>query len=716
MRLQAFLFASSVWMVLFMLPRMQNVCSRLQSTHPDADVICQDTYAHMDSRPLDGGYTEFKCQGGLTEISIPIIIEEEHLADAYIGQFAYEDDVIDRDYFIRQAHELGFKLSDYISALDDIPRFSHDKILHILNYYKEFIQALAESGIVRIESIRAKEKAENVAKRINSLFHSMDDLIFVNNKNRKYTEFISSNTQYLFKPVDEIIGHHISDVMPTEVSSVYLDAFDRLDEGSEHEEIEYSLAIDGKSYWFSAKATKVKDPDGDDYEYITVIRNISDLKKNENMIKQMAYYDNLTGLYNRSMFYESLNTAIKKSTREDSQFAVVFVDLDNFKKINDTRGHHIGDVLLKQVGTRLSAAIRDSDIIARMGGDEFTMIITSYDTVTELPSLTKRLLDVLSQPVTIEDTYIFISGSIGVSVFPADGSSSDELVKNADAAMYKAKELGRNRYQFYNQHINDEIRKKFELENKLRDAVQEKEFDLNYQPIIEVGTNKIRGFEALLRWSPDKGSSIAPLDFIPVAEETGLLLPIGYWILRKACHFNHNVHTKFGLNTIVSVNISIVQLNDADFVDMLTEILEETGLRPEFLELEITEDLLVRNFDATKEKLMAIKALGIRIALDDFGIGYSSLSYVKNLPLDSLKIDRRFIRDICNNEHDKIILEVILTLAHKLNLQVISEGVETLDQVLLLESSESDYIQGYYYYKPMTHTKLLSVLENELDS
>lgn len=430
----------------------------------------------------------------------------------------------------------------------------------------------------------------------------------------------------------------------------------------------------------------------------------------------MAYYDNLTGLYNRSMFYESLNTAIKKSTREDSQFAVVFVDLDNFKKINDTRGHHIGDVLLKQVGTRLSAAIRDSDIIARMGGDEFTMIITSYDTVTELPSLTKRLLDVLSQPVTIEDTYIFISGSIGVSVFPADGSSSDELVKNADAAMYKAKELGRNRYQFYNQHINDEIRKKFELENKLRDAVQEKEFDLNYQPIIEVGTNKIRGFEALLRWSPDKGSSIAPLDFIPVAEETGLLLPIGYWILRKACHFNHNVHTKFGLNTIVSVNISIVQLNDADFVDMLTEILEETGLRPEFLELEITEDLLVRNFDATKEKLMAIKALGIRIALDDFGIGYSSLSYVKNLPLDSLKIDRRFIRDICNNEHDKIILEVILTLAHKLNLQVISEGVETLDQVLLLESSESDYIQGYYYYKPMTHTKLLSVLENELDS
>ncbi len=231
-----------------------------------------------------------------------------------------------------------------------------------------------------------------------------------------------------------------------------------------------------------------------------------------------------------------------------------------------------------------------------------------------------------------------------------------------------------------------------------------------------MGTNKIRGFEALLRWSPDKGSSIAPLDFIPVAEETGLLLPIGYWILRKACHFNHNVHTKFGLNTIVSVNISIVQLNDADFVDMLTEILEETGLRPEFLELEITEDLLVRNFDATKEKLMAIKALGIRIALDDFGIGYSSLSYVKNLPLDSLKIDRRFIRDICNNEHDKIILEVILTLAHKLNLQVISEGVETLDQVLLLESSESDYIQGYYYYKPMTHTKLLSVLENELDS
>jgi diguanylate cyclase (GGDEF)-like protein len=446
-------------------------------------------------------------------------------------------------------------------------------------------------------------------------------------------------------------------------------------------------------------------------------------KKAEDQIHFLAYYDKLTALPNRFFFRELLKKSVEYAGRYSQGCVIAFIDLDDFKRINDTFGHNIGDKFIKIVCSRLLKILRSSDNvarmsedrIARMGGDEFIVLLQGLDNVLDASHIARRLLDGLSQVYEIEGHEIFITASIGIATFPEDGKDTDDLIKNADTALNHAKKTGKNKFQFYSKSMNEAALEFLTMETNLRRAIERQEFLLYYQPKVDITTRKIIGMEALIRWKTQNGDLISPARFIPVAEENGLILPIGKFVLQAGCLQNKTWQEAGTKKVSVAINVSGLQFGQKYFVQEVLTILRNTGLDPQYLELEITETTIMKNIEMAVQNLNELKKAGIKVSLDDFGTGYSSLSYLRRMPLDYIKIDISFIRNVAVNPDDAAIVKTIITMAHNLNLKVIAEGVEDEHQLEFLEAHGCDMIQGYFFSPPVPAEEFFNLLTREND-
>jgi diguanylate cyclase (GGDEF)-like protein/PAS domain S-box-containing protein len=422
----------------------------------------------------------------------------------------------------------------------------------------------------------------------------------------------------------------------------------------------------------------------------------------EEKIKHLAYYDYLTGLPNKRLFNERLNQCILSAIPTGRSFGVLFLDLDSFKRVNDTMGHAKGDELLKMVSVRITDILGEDDTVCRVGGDEFLILVDSFEENYCIEKLAEEIIGIFKMPFTIDNHDLFVTTSIGGAIYPTDGNDVETLIKNADIAMYKAKDDGKNKFKLCTAIIKDSKVKEMKLTNSLYSALERNELELYYQPQISLVTGAIIGLEALIRWNNKELGMVNPGDFIYIAEKTGLILPIGEWVMRTACSQNKAWQDAGILDVPVAVNLSVNQFQNIKLVDQIAKILADTNLNPMKLELEITENIIMKEPEYIIESLRQIKQLGVKIAIDDFGTEYSSLSYIKQLPVDKIKIAMTFVQGININEKDEAIIKVIIVLAKNLGLKVIAEGAETKEQLDFLKNNMCDEVQGYYYYKPMT--------------
>lgn len=466
----------------------------------------------------------------------------------------------------------------------------------------------------------------------------------------------------------------------------------------------------GEIYLEGVTISAVKDEHGQLNHYVAVFRDITEHRRLEEQIEYQAYHDTLTQLPNRVLLYDRLNQAIARARRHQKKLAVMFLDLDRFKRINDTLGHSTGDQLLKAVAERLTGVMRTSDTVARQGGDEFIILLPEIEEIQDAVTVSEKIIETLKKPFFLEGHELFITTSIGISIFPDDGSDRETLIKNADTAMYRAKEQGRNNFQFYQSDHFEGSYERLSMETDLRKALSRGEFVLYYQPRVELESGKIVGMEALIRWNHPQYGIISPAQFIPMAEETGLIISLGKWVLSEACRQNKIWQERGFSNLKVAVNLSMMQFKQKELADQIKVVLEETGLDPQYLEMELTESILMNNPDVTLNTLHKLKGMGIRIALDDFGTGYSSLNYLKRFPIDMIKIDQSFVRDIMNNQDDRAIVTAMINLAHSLNLRVIAEGVEKIEQLQFLMEMGCDEVQGYYCSHPIPAEEFESLL------
>ncbi|WP_185967287.1 EAL domain-containing protein [Legionella israelensis] len=440
--------------------------------------------------------------------------------------------------------------------------------------------------------------------------------------------------------------------------------------------------------------------------------DITERKQLENQLLHQATHDTLTGLPNRALLQDRIQQAIAHAKRFNLRVGILMIDLDDFKGINDTLGHKTGDLLLKCYAQRLSDFVRENDTVARFGGDEFVIILADQSQDSTFVGFLNKLVQSFLQPCQVDNHELIVTATVGVSIYPQDGQDIDILLKNADAALYHAKELGRNRFQFYMEEFNQRILQRTELKVALGQALQNKELSLNYQPLVDLTSNKIIGIEALLRWQHPKMGLIMPKTFIPVAEESGLILTIGEWVLRTACAQMKIWHQTSAFPEIkISVNISVKQFRDKNFVSVVRKVLEETQFEPEYLELEITESLILEHVSEVVHKMSELKTLGIRFAIDDFGTGYSSLSYLKHFPFDTIKIDKTFIDNITTDSDNASIVDAIIAMTKSLGLKVLAEGVEHKAQVDFLRKHHSNQVQGYYFSKPLTEQACTELLK-----
>jgi diguanylate cyclase (GGDEF)-like protein len=435
-------------------------------------------------------------------------------------------------------------------------------------------------------------------------------------------------------------------------------------------------------------------------------RTNEELSQALEMIQKMATHDTLTSLPNRALFNETLSHAMAQAARHKRSLALFFLDIDRFKNINDTLGHATGDKVLQEAARRLTAAVRASDMVARLGGDEFVLLVEDFAAHDDLVDIANKVLAAFAPTFRIEEQELALSASVGVCTYPSGGEDAQQMVASADIAMYRAKELGRSRYCFYSDDLNDLSEERLALEAGLRHALLRGEIEVFYQPKVDFGSGRVNGVEALIRWRhPEKGL-LMPDRFVPLAEENGAIIPIGYWTLRRVCE-RARQWQELGMPLAVAVNLSATQFHEPQLVTELASILKATGVPPSFLELEITESMVMRDPDRAVEIMQALRRMGVRISIDDFGTGHSSLGYLKRFPVDCLKVDRSFVRDLPHNGDDVAITRAVIAMAHSLRMSVVAEGVEHQEQFDLLRAEGCDEFQGYYCARPMEEGDLL---------
>jgi len=471
----------------------------------------------------------------------------------------------------------------------------------------------------------------------------------------------------------------------------------------------------GHIFPVSQTVTAVKDKNNEVIHYISIFNDITERKATEERIHHLAHFDILTGLHNRLSFNGQLKNAIARAKRANKKMAILYLDLDNFKVINDASGHSVGDLLLKSVANRLKIVLRDEDTIARLGGDEFVILLPNIEQGQSAGSVADKILFVMNKPILLESTELVVTCSMGISIFPENGDNADTLLKNADVAMYRAKDTGRNMFQFFNNDMNTQAHERLLLLSDLRKALENDEFILHYQAQIDIHSGKILGCEALIRWHHAQKGMIPPNKFISIAEDSGLIKEIGNWVIREACTQQQRWY-KAGLPELqMAVNLSGRQFSNQQLIHEIKRIIDDTGIKPKHLELELTESTIMENVDENIETLQQLKEMGVQLAIDDFGTGYSSMAYLKRFPINRLKVDQSFVRDIVDDADNTVIVNAIISLGHNLHMNVIAEGVETIEQLTFLKQNGCDMVQGYYFSKPIIASEFETLFLKQQD-
>jgi diguanylate cyclase (GGDEF)-like protein/PAS domain S-box-containing protein len=581
-------------------------------------------------------------------------------------------------------------------------RDAHDRV--------EALEGIVEDITERMESELALREAE---RRYRSLFDNAIEGIFRTTPDGRYLDANTALARiYGFGTPQELI-ETLQDIR----RELYVDPTRREEfmrivkaRGSISGFESQVYRKNGDVIWISENARAVLDDAGNVEHYEGTVEDVTERHLYQARIEQQANYDTLTGLANRSLLHDRIQQAILAAASYGTRLAVVFIDLDRFKYINDSLGHHVGDQLLRAVAERFKSCVREFDTVARLGGDEFVLLINGESGPDSVATIMERLLATVAQPWRHGSSEFEVTCSVGVALYPDDGSDATTLLKHSDSAMYRAKEHGRNNFQFFTDDLNALMKERFELESNLRRALERGQFELYYQPRIALGAQRIVACEALIRWRLTNGEPVPPSRFIPVAEETGLIGPIGEWVLRTACAQNKRWQDSGLPPCVVSVNVSPRQFRSSTFLDTLRRVLEETGLDPRYLELELTESMVMHDGEQMIEALQAIKALGVHLSVDDFGTGYSSLSYLKRFPVDRLKIDRSFVNDLATDGDSAAIVRTIIALGSNLGLKVLAEGVETDAQVDFLRANGCDELQGYWFSKPISAWRMQRLL------
>ena len=575
--------------------------------------------------------------------------------------------------------------------------------IQAIKEHEEHLERLVERRTAALTAeIAERRQAEVSIRKLSSAMEKVADSIFITDS-EGVIEYVNSAfviiTGY---ERNEAIGQSPRLIKSgSHDEKFYAQIWEALLRGEVYRNVIVNRRKDGQLYHEAVTITPLTDPQGRITNYISSGKDMSESIQAQERLHHLAHHDALTGLPNRMLFVERLKHALQRASHRKRAVAVMFLDMDRFKMVNDTLGHEAGDQLLQAMATRLKACVREGDTIARFGGDEFAGLLNDIASPEDVAPIVGKFLEALAPPFKIDGHELFIGGSIGVSLYPNDGVDPQTLMKNADTAMYSAKQRGGNSSEFYYAGMNENALARLGLETGLRHALDRQEFMVHYQPQIDLKSGQAIGFKALLRWERPGSGPVSPQEFIPVLEETGLIVPVGEWMLRTACE-QHRAWRAAGQQPLrMAVNISSRQFEAWDLTNIVQRILQETAMPAELLELEITESILMKNTAQDMDALQALSRTGMRFAIDDFGTGYSSLTYLKRFPIDILKIDKAFVRDITDNADDAAIVGAIITMAHSLGIQTLAEGVETSEQVEFLRRQGCDLAQGYYFSQPL---------------
>ena len=552
------------------------------------------------------------------------------------------------------------------------------------------------------QEILERRRAEDKLRLAGEVIESLNEGVVIINPDFRISSINPAYTAISGYESNEVLGNYpINHTALSQGSAMFDDMWNGLEEEGRWEGEFWNLRKSGEEYAERLSVTAITSPSGEVMQFAAIISDITKRKQDEERILYQANYDSLTGLPNRSLFLDRLTQAINTMSRTDKNLALLFIDLDGFKLVNDTLGHDVGDMLLKEAAKRLGTCVRTGDTVARLGGDEFTIIMPNLDDPKNAPIVAQRVLDSLGRAFLLSGHEAFVSGSIGITIYPDDAQDASDLLKNADAAMYRAKEEGKANYQFFTADMNEQVQERMVLKNGLTKALENQEFKLLYQPKLDLLSNRVTGAEALMRWESPELGLVSPVKFIPILEETGMVVEVGEWAIHTACK-QHKAWLRQGLPPIkVAVNLSARQLRDPNFVDIVKSALKHNDLPPSAIEIEITESMLMSDATVIVAALEDLHDFGIHISMDDFGTGYSSLSYLKRFPIDTIKIDRSFVNDIHTSKDDAEIIHTIINMGHTLNRRIIAEGVEIVEQLNILKEYKCDEIQGYYFSKPL---------------
>ncbi len=562
---------------------------------------------------------------------------------------------------------------------------------------------------VNLTEVRhAKAQAVFKEHMLKAVLESTPDLFFLMEEDGTIIDFHASNLEELYVSPEQFIGKSMVDVLPEGVGRKLQTHIDKTLQGQGLSTFEYELNLLQGLVYYEARISHLPEY----HQVVIIVRDITEQHKTDEIIRQHAYFDTLTSLPNRFLALDRLTQMINEAKRSEEKTAVLFLDLDDFKKVNDSLGHEVGDKLLIESANRLTKTVRNADTVGRLGGDEFIVLLRGLTKEHNALNIAEHLLDIFREPFHIDGRELILTLSIGVAIFPENGETASDLLRNADTAMYQAKASGRNSYSFFTQEMNITMLRRFEIEAQMRGALERNEFEVFYQPKVNVKNGQINSAEALLRWHNNVLGNVTPDEFIPIAEHTGLIVPIGQYVLKQALLLLKKWQVSDQKNYSMAVNLSPRQFRDKHLFNHIKQCLIEADVRPEDLEFEITEGVLMIGKSYIDRVLLEVNNLGIKLSMDDFGTGYSSLSYLRQYAFDILKIDRSFISGITLNKEDSDLVKGTIALAHSLNLTVIAEGVELEEQMILLNQLGCDYVQGFYFSKPLPAKEFLEFSTN----